>query len=96
MSIVTDLIYAAVLVGSLVILWRAMVINRRADEINRRSELIVDESQELVRLFELQQTRMTEATLAWRLAHPGNDDVLPDLGDVLTWLLKERKEMLGS
>jgi hypothetical protein len=38
-------------------------------------------------LFDLQWKRMGEATTAWRAAHPGKDDVQPDLGTLLTWLL---------
>lgn len=41
-------------------------------------------------LFDLQWTRMREATKAWQKAHPGNDLVWPDLGELLTWLLSQR------
>ena len=48
---------------------------------------------ELESLFDLQQTRMGEATALWREHHPGNELVLPDLGNLLSWLLARiRKE----
>lgn len=37
-------------------------------------------------LFDLQQKRMTEATKLWQWA-TGKHDVLPDLGDLLNWLM---------
>lgn len=50
------------------------------------------ELREHTRLFELQHKRMSEATMAWRAAHPGNDHVFPDLGVLLSWLLAQRKD----
>jgi hypothetical protein len=41
---------------------------------------------ELEALFALQQTRMAEATHMWQEA-TGKQDVLPDLGDLLAWLM---------
>jgi len=41
---------------------------------------------ELEALFALQQTRMAEATRMWQEA-TGKQDVLPDLGDLLAWLM---------
>lgn len=49
-------------------------------------------AEELERLFALQQTRMGEATEAWREA-TGKHDVLPDLGDLLAWLLSTRETL---
>ena len=43
---------------------------------------------ELQRLFDLQHTRSVEADEMWREAHPGNDLTMPDLGDLLTWLME--------
>lgn len=54
------------------------------------------DARELNELFDIQSTRMDEATKAWRAAHPGNDLVVPDLGALLAWLLqapRERDEM---
>jgi multidrug efflux pump subunit AcrA (membrane-fusion protein) len=48
---------------------------------------------EMEALFDLQQTRMEEATVAWRAAHPGNDTTLPDLGELLKWLLARIAEL---
>lgn len=44
-------------------------------------------------LFELQHQRSVEATRQWRIAHPGNDLVMPDLGSLLTWLLEDRRAL---
>ena len=44
------------------------------------------EAAELHALFALQQTRMTEAVEAWRKA-TGKYGFLPDLGDLLAWLM---------
>ena len=41
---------------------------------------------ELEALFALQQTRMAEATRMWQEAM-GKQDALPDLGDLLAWLI---------
>lgn len=46
-----------------------------------------DETRDHEQLFETQWARMREATKAWQAAHPGNDLVWPDLGELLTWLL---------
>ena len=50
----------------------------------------IEEALGLERLFALQQTRMAEATKVWREA-TGKRDVLPDLGDLLAWLLDNRR-----
>ncbi len=55
-----------------------------------RAETAETDNAELNFLFELQQTRTSKATIAWRAANPGNDHVSPDLGDLLDWLLEER------
>jgi hypothetical protein len=66
---------------------------RSKSEVRRRIKSYVgavqQDNDELNRLFRLQQTRMHEATAAWRKANPGNELVLPDLGDLLTWLLAQ-------
>lgn len=53
------------------------------------SATIAEELDELNALFDLQRTRMNEATAAWREAHPGKELVSPDLGGLLEWLLAE-------
>lgn len=44
------------------------------------------------RLCELQRKRMNEATEMWRQA-TGRHDVLPDLGNLLTWLMDEIRRL---
>jgi hypothetical protein len=46
-----------------------------------------EENESLQALFRLQHTRIIEAEKLWRAAHPGNDNVLPDLGDLLKWFI---------
>lgn len=53
---------------------------------------IVAENIELNRLFDLQQTRMAEATNRWREA-TGNHEILPDLGNLLEWMLRSMDSM---
>lgn len=51
----------------------------------------LSEVEEYERLFALQQTRMGKATKMWRKAHPGQENVSPDLGKLLEWLMAEAK-----
>ncbi len=51
---------------------------------------------DLKALFDLQYTRMAEATALWRLAHPGNDDIAPDLGALITWLMGRARIVVCS
>jgi hypothetical protein len=46
-----------------------------------------EECDELKKLFDLQWTRMREATVFWQQRNPGNDLVWPDLGTLLDWLV---------
>lgn len=50
---------------------------------------LIEDSVEMNSLFELQWTRMREATDLWRHHNPGNDLVMPDLGKLLTWLMEQ-------
>lgn len=47
------------------------------------------ELEELRALIDLQHTRTLEADELWRRAHPGNELVLPDLGELVGWLMRE-------
>jgi len=47
------------------------------------------ERDELQALFDLQHSRVLKATKLWRKAHPGNELVSPDLGELITWLMNE-------
>jgi hypothetical protein len=49
-------------------------------------------AEDLETLFRLQRTRMAEATKVWREA-THKPDVVPDLGDLLAWLLSARKAL---
>ncbi|WP_160006893.1 hypothetical protein [Rhizobium sp. 18055] len=53
---------------------------------NHRDELL-KENTRLTRLFDQQWKRTREAGELWRQAHPGNDLVSPDLGELVTWLM---------
>jgi hypothetical protein len=45
------------------------------------------------RLFEVQWRRMMEAITLWRRANPGNELVMPDLGDLLTWMMNRMRTL---
>jgi hypothetical protein len=51
-----------------------------------------EENRELNELFDLQHARTVEATKAWREA-TGRHNVSPDLGVLLTWMLKENRRL---
>ncbi len=55
-----------------------------------------EENESLHAKFDLQHTRTVEAEKLWRGAHPGNDNVLPDLGDLLKWFIEETKHLTLS
>ncbi len=65
---------------------------RERDTAYERIITLEEEQRDHTRVFELQHKRMSEATIAWREAHPGNDSTFPDLGKLLTWLLSQRKD----
>ena len=47
-----------------------------------------DEVREYSDLFNKQHERTTKADRLWRAAHPGKELTLPDLGDLIDWLIK--------
>ena len=47
---------------------------------------------ELQSLFDLQWTRSQEADEMWRKAHPENKHTIPDLGELLEWLMAEARQ----
>jgi hypothetical protein len=68
-------------------LWYGRALQRAG--IEDKLTAAVEERDELQRIFDLQQTRMREATALWRAEDPeGRALVLPDLGDLLEWLMK--------
>lgn len=52
-----------------------------------------EENIDLNKLFDLQYTRMGEAVAVWRAHNPGNERVVPDLGNLLTWMLGYIREL---
>ena len=50
---------------------------------------------EYQRLFDMQWERSQEADAMWRAAHPGNELVKPDLGDLLQWLMEQAGDPLA-
>ena len=59
-------------------------INVLADAARHAAELQV--------LFDLQWTRSQEADEMWRKAHPENKPTIPDLGELLEWLMGEARQ----
>jgi hypothetical protein len=55
---------------------------------------LADEAAELRAIFNLQRTRMADATEWWRIAHPGEGKASPDLGDLLGWLMDEVSRLM--
>ncbi len=62
------------------------------EALRGENEKLRAERDELQALFDLQSTRMEKASALWREAHPSEKLVLPDLGDLLEWLM-ERPEV---
>ena len=58
-------------------------------EISEEKASLRVKNAELEHLYKLQSLRMVEATRRWRIAHPGKEGILPDLGELLYWLLEE-------
>jgi hypothetical protein len=70
-----------------------VIICEAAPALVRRVQELEAENKELNDLFDLQWTRSLEADELWRAAHPGNDHVCPDLGELLTWLMGRVQEL---
>lgn len=62
------------------------VVKARVDLL-ARLEAAEREREELQALIDLQHKRVVEANRLWRVAHPGNDLVMPDLGRLVEWLM---------
>lgn len=60
-------------------------------ELKERIQELAEENKELNMLFEMQQRRVQKAIKLWQQA-TGNKDVFPDLGELVEWLLNEKKE----
>ena len=56
---------------------------------------LAERVEELESLFDLQQSRMEEATRVWQES-TGNKGILPDLGQLLEWLLDERSRKINQ
>lgn len=61
-------------------------------ELEAERGRLKERSAELEDLFDFQHTRTVEAVELWRQAHPGNALVMPDLGELLAWLMAELAE----
>ena len=56
-------------------------------EYRKSTDDLRGRNQELEQLFDLQHRRIVKADELWRAAHPGNDNIVPDLGRLIDWLL---------
>lgn len=72
------------------------VSNEPWQSLRLRLAKLRDENRELNALFELQGKRLSEATHRWRAAHPGKEHVIPDLGELLHWMLGTMDSLLVS
>jgi len=59
------------------------------NEAHKALNYLATEVMEYQTLEALQKSRMGEANKLWYKAHPGREDCLPDLGEVLGWLISE-------
>lgn len=62
-----------------------------AGKFSNRLKEVQAELRELNELFDLQHKRTVEAVKLWRTAHPERGDIIPDLGELLQWLIDERQ-----
>jgi hypothetical protein len=65
-----------------------ILANTFVADINRIIGDLEDEVDDYTVLFDIQHTRTTVADKMWRDAHPGKELVIPDLGDLVTWLIE--------
>jgi hypothetical protein len=61
--------------------------SRKGNWLYSRLVGVTLENQELEMLFDLQHSRVTEATKLWQAAHD-NTTTLPDLGRLVEWLMQ--------
>lgn len=52
-----------------------------------------EENAQLRALFDKQWKRSCEADALWRKHNPGNDNVMPDLGALLKWMMDRMAEL---
>lgn len=64
-------------------------------ELEAERDRLKERNAELEDLFDLQHSRSIEADDLWRQAHPGNDLVMPNLGELLAWLMAEARKGEG-
>ena len=63
--------------------------------VNDLIRALRDERNELQQIFDLQWTRMQEATRYWQI-ETGQHDVRPDLGKMLEWFMQEKRRGLAK
>ena len=64
-----------------------MRLREENEQLRRRVKWLDERSTQLERLFDKQWTRTRIAHEHWRQAHPGNELVNPDLGELVQWLM---------
>jgi hypothetical protein len=62
----------------------------KASEMDDYLTDLQGENDGLQKLFDLQHTRVKAAEVLWRKAHPGKEGVIPDLGELVGWLMDGR------
>jgi hypothetical protein len=72
---------------------RLQAAHQVINELRAEVERLKSANDDLNALFELQYTRMTEASALWRAESPEErHNVMPDLGALLTWLMEKIDE----
>jgi len=62
----------------------------KASEMDGYISDLQGENDGLQKLFDMQHGRVKAAEALWRKAHPGKEGVIPDLGELVEWLMEER------
>lgn len=78
--------------------WRETykVLAEKCETVRGERDRAVEENEEINALLLNQRARVDVATKLWREANPGNDNVLPDLGKLVQWLMDEAANAKAS
>jgi len=69
---------------------RGVGLHYKASEMDGYIADLQGENDGLQKLFDLQHGRVKAAEALWRKAHPGKEGVIPDIGELVEWLMEER------
>lgn len=64
-------------------------LKEERDQLRQQLTEVKEKNDEFESLFDIQHKRMCEAVKIWHSAHPDKQNVIPDLGALLEWLLTQ-------